>query len=201
MTRPADGYTLLLVGPANAISAHALCQSQLQLPARHRAGRRHHPRTPGHGGAPVGAGDDGCASSSPMPRPTRARSRWPRPATAARPMCPGELFKMMTGLDLPVSALFRRRPRAQGHDRRAGAGDVRTDVGGDRADQSGKLRPLAVTTTTRVGGAARCPCARRCRAGLRGERGDWHRRSQQARRRTSSPRSTRRSMRPLRIPR
>ena len=41
---PADGYTLLLVGPANAISASLYRQAQLQLPARHRAGRGHHPR-------------------------------------------------------------------------------------------------------------------------------------------------------------
>jgi hypothetical protein len=64
----------------------ALYQSQLQLPARHRAGRQHHPRTVGHGG-PSRYRRRRLRSSSPMRRRMRARSRWRRPATAARRMC------------------------------------------------------------------------------------------------------------------
>ena len=39
-------------------------------------------------------------SSSPMPRPIRARSTWHRPAPAAPIHMSGELFKMMTGVDM-----------------------------------------------------------------------------------------------------
>ena len=39
-------------------------------------------------------------SSSPMPRPIRARSTWHRPAMGRGPHVAGELFKMMAGVDM-----------------------------------------------------------------------------------------------------
>ena len=85
---PADGYTLLMTGPNNAVNAtlydnlkfnfirdiapvarhHEACRSSWRSTCRSRPGR--------------------FPSSSPMPRPIRARSTWHRPATEPRSMCP-----------------------------------------------------------------------------------------------------------------
>ena len=66
----------------------ALRQAQFQFHPRHRAGREHHPRAHRHGGAIHRFRPRRFPSSSPMPRPIRARSTWRRPATARRPMSP-----------------------------------------------------------------------------------------------------------------
>ena len=47
-----DGYTLLLVAPANAINATLYQQAQFQFPAGGRAGRGHHPFSERGGGEP-----------------------------------------------------------------------------------------------------------------------------------------------------
>src|SRR5215475_12927360 len=86
-------------------------------------------------------------SSSPMRKPIRARSTWPRPAAGAAPMSRGELFKMMTGIDLvhvpyrgsywpdllsgQVQVAFAPMPSSTGY------------------IQAGTLRALAVTGATR----------------------------------------------------
>ena len=197
---PADGYTLLLVGPANAIGAslYANLSFNFLRDIAPVAGITREPLV--------------MVVHPSVPATTRR---------AVHRRCEGQCGHDQDGLDRqrqfaacfgravqdddrsrPAGrSLRRRRPRAQGHDRRAGAGDVRTDVGGDRADQERQAAPAGGDHDDARRGAARRPRARRRRAGLRGERGDRHRRSQQRRRRTSSPRSTRRSMRPLPIPR
>ena len=85
---PPDGYTLLLIGAANTDQRDALRQAQFQFHPRHRAGRGHHPHAPCHGGTSIRSGQNTFPSSSPMPRPTRARSTWRQAATEARLMCP-----------------------------------------------------------------------------------------------------------------
>ena len=65
------------------------------------------------------------------------------------PHVTGELFKMMTGVDVVLVHYRRRRPGAQSDDRGPGRDDVRADVGGDRAHPQRQARALAVTTAAR----------------------------------------------------
>ena len=92
---PADGYTILLVGPANAISGSLYPNLEFQLPARHRAGRRRHPRAAGDGGASFRAGEDGAG----IPRP-----------------CEGQCRRDQDGLDRKrqLAACHRRTVQADG---------------------------------------------------------------------------------------
>ena len=78
----------------------ALRQAQFQFHPRHRAGRGHHPRAQSSWWSIHRFRPRRFPSSSPMPRPIRARSTWRRPATGAAPHVAGELFKMMTGVDM-----------------------------------------------------------------------------------------------------
>ena len=55
---PPDGYTVMFVGPNNAISAVGIQEAAVRFPARHRAGRRHHDADQHHGGAALAAGED-----------------------------------------------------------------------------------------------------------------------------------------------
>ena len=84
-----------------------------------------------------------------MPRPIRARSTWRRPATERSPHVAGELFKMMTGVNM-VHVPYR------------GEAPALTDLLGGQVQvmfatmpssieyiRAGKLRALAVTTATR----------------------------------------------------
>ena len=84
----------------NVLQRRALQQSQLQFPHRHHpcrgrrqralclivSRRRCRPRR--------------CRSSSPTPRPTPARSTWPRAARAPSSHIFGELLKIMAGIDI-----------------------------------------------------------------------------------------------------
>ena len=88
-------------------------------------------------------------SSSPTPRPIPARSTWHRPAMATSLHVAGELFKMMTGVDMRTCALSRRAARAHRPPRRTGAGHVRRLDSSIEYIRAGKLRALAVTTATR----------------------------------------------------
>ncbi len=55
---PPDGYTVYLVNPANGINASLYKKLNLQLRARHGAGRRHHARAERHDRPPRHAGED-----------------------------------------------------------------------------------------------------------------------------------------------
>ena len=118
-----------------------------------------------------------------MPRPIRARSTWRRPATGAAAHVAGELFKMMTGVDM-VHVPYR------------GAAPALTDLLGGQVQvmfgtmpasieyiRAGKLRALAVTTATRSEALPDIPTVGEFRAGLRGERLVRHRRAQEHARR------------------
>ena len=85
-----------------------------------------------------------------MPKPTRQRSTWHRPANGSAPHIAGELFKMMTGVDM-VHVPYR------------GQGPALTDLIGGQVQvlfatapgtsdyiATGKLRALAVTTSSRA---------------------------------------------------
>ena len=96
--QPADGQTLLgWSSLANAVECDALNrQADLQFHPRHRAdGRRHQSRAP-----PTSWSwcrrfrPKRSRSSSPMPRPIRARSTWRRPASARRRTWPASCFKV-----------------------------------------------------------------------------------------------------------
>ena len=85
---PPDGYTLLLVDAANAINATLYDKLNFNfirdiapVAGIIRDAAR-------HGGESVGSGQDAFPSSSPMPRPIRARSTWRRPATGRVHMSP-----------------------------------------------------------------------------------------------------------------
>ena len=64
-----------------------------------------------HGGQSVVSGQDGCRSSSPMPRPIRARSTWRRPASAPRRTWPASCssrWPASTWFMWPIAASRRR---------------------------------------------------------------------------------------------
>ena len=65
-------------------------------------------------------------SSSPTPRPIRARSTWRRPASAPRIHVAGELFKMMTGVDMVHVPYRGAAPALTDLHRRTGAGACST---------------------------------------------------------------------------
>ena len=97
---PPDGYTLLLVAFVERDQRDALRQAQFQFHPRHRAGRGHRPRAPASWWSIRRFRPRRFPSSSPTPRPIRARSTWRRPASEAAPHVAGELFKMMTGVNM-----------------------------------------------------------------------------------------------------
>ena len=145
---PPDGYTLLLDRRRRRRQRDALRQAQLQFHARHRAGREHQPRQPWSWWSTLRFRPRPLPSSSPTPRPIPARSTWRRPASAPRPFA-GELFKMMAGVNM-VHVPYR------------GDAPALTDLIGGQVQvmfvspvvaiehiRTGKLRALAVTTSTR----------------------------------------------------
>ena len=140
-------------------------------------------------------------SSSPTPRPIRARSTWRRPATAARSHVAGELFKMMTGVDM-VHVPYRGAAPAL-TDLLGGQVqvDVRRHAVVDRAHQGRQAARAGGDHRDALGGAAGRPDRGRVRAGLRGERLVRRRRAQGTRPPRSSTSSTRRSTPASPIPR
>ena len=104
-----------LYAPAGAVTRErdqrdALRQAQFQFHPRHRAGREHHPRAQCHGGESIGSGQD----RSRVHRLCQGQSGqdqhgvgWQRNA----PHVAGELFKMMTGVDMIHVPYRGRRPR------------------------------------------------------------------------------------------
>ena len=146
---PPDGYTLLLVRLGERDQRDALRQAQFQFHPRHRAGRRHQPQRPRHGGASIGSGQDGSRVHRLCQSQSRVKSTWRRPATGAANHVSGELFKMMTGVDM-VHVPYRS------------GGPALTDLLGGQVQvmfpatvssieyiRAGRLRALAVTAATR----------------------------------------------------
>ena len=177
----------------------ALRQSRFQLPARHRAGRRHHPRAAGDAGAPVGSGKDRCR----VHRLCQGRSGQDQAGVDRQRQLAARVGRAVQDADRRrrgCRALCRRRAGAESHGRRAGADDVRADVGGDRAHPDRPAARAGGDDRDALGGAARRPDRRPipCRATRRA------RPPASALPRTprpkSSTRSMRRSMRPLPMP-
>ena len=194
---PPDGYTLLMVSAVEHRQRDALRASSISTssatsrrspascarPTSWWSTRRFPPRR--------------FRSSSPMPRPIPARSTMASAGNGTSQHVAGELFKMMTGVDM-VHVPYR------------GAAPALTDLFGGQVQvmfgttptsieyiRAGKLRPLAVTTTDALGRVAGRPDHQRFRAGLRGERMVRHRRAQEYAGRDRRRRSTARSMRAL----
>ena len=130
---PPDGYTLLLVGPANAISGSLNANLSFNF----------------------------LRDIAPVAGITR------------------EPLVMVTHPSVPARTApeFIAQARAAPGGR-TGAGNVRADVGRDRADQVGQAARPGGDDRGSLGGAARRSAAGRRRAGLRGERGHRHWRSQ-----------------------
>ena len=197
---PPDGYTLLLVSPANAINATLYDKLNFNF-IRDIAPVAGIIRTPNVMVVIRRCRRRRFRSSSPTPRPIRASSTWRRPATARSQHVAGELFKMMAGVDM-VHVPYR------------GAAPALTDLFGGQVQvmfgttptsieyiRAGKLRALAVTTADALGRLAGRADHRRFRAGLRGERLVRHRRAAEHAGRDRRAGSTRRSMPVLPIPR
>ena len=85
---PADGYTLLLVSPANAINATLYDKLNFNF-IRDIAPVAGIIRVPQrHGGESIGSGQDGSRVHRLRQGQSRARSTWRRPATGRRPHVP-----------------------------------------------------------------------------------------------------------------
>ena len=121
---PPDGYTLLLVAVSERNQRDALRQAQFQFHPRHRAGRGHLPRASLSWRSIRRFRPRPFPSSSPMPRPIRARSTWRRPATELRP-CGWRAVQDDDRRRHGPRALSRRGTRADRSARRTSAGHVR----------------------------------------------------------------------------
>ena len=96
-----DGYTLFLFGPNNAINATFYSNLSFDVEQGHAARRRVGDHAERDGGASVGVPAKMVGrSSSPTPRPTRARSTTRSAGWASRVYVSGELFKQMTGVEM-----------------------------------------------------------------------------------------------------
>ena len=201
MRAPPDGYTLLLVAPPARDQRDALRQAQFQFHPRHRAGREHRSACPTSWWSIHPFRPRRFPSSSPMPRPIRARSTWRRPATAQSPHVAGELFKMMAGVDM-VHVPYRGGAPAL-TDLLGGQVQVMFDTaaGVDRVHQGRQAARAGGDHRDALGGAAGHPDRGRVRAGLRGERVGMASARPRTRPPRSSTSSTRRSTRASPIPR
>ena len=175
-----DGYTLLLVDVGECHQRDALRQAQLRFHPRHRAGRGHRSLATTSWRSIRRFRPRRLPSSSPMPRPIRARSTWRRPATGPRTHVAGELFKMMAGVDMRPRAVSRRTalrsPICSAGRCRSCSVTMPSSIEYIRA---GKLRALGRDDGDALGGAAGRASRRRNLAGLRGERLVRRRRAQE----------------------
>ena len=119
--------------PPNAINATLLRKSQLQFPARFRAGRRHRPLSVFHGGQSRFRPRT-SPSSSPMRRPIRARSTWGRRRRRPRPRLRRAVPVDDRHQDDP-RALSRHGAGADRPDQRPSADGVLHHSVGDRVHQ------------------------------------------------------------------
>ena len=196
---PADGYTVLLCGPANAISGSlypnlgfnflrdmtpvaGITREALVLVV--------HPSVPARTVAEF------LRHAKANPGTVKMAST----GNGSSPHVSGELFKQMTGLALEVvhyggggpalKAMIAGEAQMMFEPMSASIGPVR----------EGRLRALAVTTAARSAALPEVPPLGRQRAGLRGERRDRHRGAEGHAGRRSSRRSTARCSRPSPIP-
>ena len=117
------------------------------------------------------------------------------------PHVAGELFKMMTGVDMVHVPYRGAAPALTDLLARTGAGLLRHHAGVDRVHQGRQAARAGGDHRDALGGAAGHPDRRRLRAGLRGERLVRRRRAEELRPPRSSTSSTRRSTPASPIPR
>ena len=164
-----DGYTLLLVTSSNAINAtlYQHLNFNFMRDMVPIAGIMQAPSVlEVNPSVPVKS----APSSSPMPRPIRARSTWARPATAARRTCSPNCSCTMAGVKLTVVGYRGGGPALVdllGGQVQVMFEGITSSIGYIRA---GKLRPLGGHFGETLGGAAGHPGDRRVRAGLRRHR-------------------------------
>ena len=145
---PPDGYTLLLVGPPNAINATLyeklnfnFIRDIAPVAGIIRGALR-------HGGQSIGSGQDGSG----VHRLCQGQSRQDQHGVARHrnsPHVAGELFKMMAGVDMVHVPYRGAGPALDRSARRTGAGHIRLHASSIEYIRAGKLRALAVTTATR----------------------------------------------------
>ena len=146
---PADGYTLLLVGPANAIGAALYANLSLNF-LRDIAPVAGITREPlvmvVHPSVPATTVAQFIADAKAHPGTIKMAST----GNGSSPHVSGELFKMMSGLDLPVVHYAGGGPALKAMIE--GQAQVMFEPMSAAIEpvKSGKLRPLAVTTTTRA---------------------------------------------------
>ena len=197
---PPDGYTVLLVNPANGINATLYKKLTFNFLARHRAGRRHRARAERDGGQPrVPAKTVAEFIAYAKANPGKVNMASSGNGTSVH--LSGELFMSMTGVEDDARAVQRLGAGADRPDRRPGAGDVRQPAVLDRAHQG--RQAARARGDHRAAHRLRCPMCRPsprpCRATRRAPGSAWAR--PKARRPRSSRCSTRRSTRlwPTRI--
>ena len=198
--RPPDGYTLLRAGYRRTQSTRSLYEKlnfNFIRDIAPVAGIAVDPAV--HGGQSVSAGEDRSRVHRATPRPIRARSTWRRPASARRPHMSGELFKMMTGVNMVHVPYRGTAPVITDLYRRPGTGRHSAACPG-RSDTSGLASCVRwrSTAATRSDGAAGHPDRGRIRSGLRGEPTCTVSARQRTRRPRSSTSSIRRSSRTCR---
>ena len=188
---PPDGYTLLLVAPSNAINATLYDKLNFNF-IRDIAPVAGIVRVPFvmvvNPSVPAKTVPEFIAYAKANPGKINMASSGN--GTAAH--VAGELFKMMTGVDM-VHVPYRGGARADRSARRAGAGAVRRPCRVDRAHQGRQAARAGGDHRDALGGAAGHPDRGRFRAGLRGELLVWRRRAQEHARRDRRRSSTRRS--------
>ena len=133
---PADGYTLLLVGAANAINATLYDKLNFNFirdiaPVAARPIPNVMVVNPS---VPAKTVPEFIAYAKANPGKINMASA----GNGTTPHVAGELFKMMTGVDMRPRALSRRGAGAHRSARRASAGLVRTPAAVDRVHQSGQ---------------------------------------------------------------
>jgi tripartite-type tricarboxylate transporter receptor subunit TctC len=146
---PADGYTLLLVGPANAIGAalYANLSFNFLRDIAPVAGITREPLVMVvHPSVPATTVAQFIADAKAHAGTTKMAST----GNGSSPHVSGELFKMMSGLDLPVVHYAGGGPALKAMIE--GQAQVMFEPMSAAIEpvKSGKLRPLAVTTTTRA---------------------------------------------------
>ena len=175
---PPDGYTLLLVGPPNAINATLYDKLNFNF-IRDIAPVAGIIRVPNvmvvHPSVPAKTVPEFIAYAKANPGKLNMASA----GNGTSPHLSGELFKMMTGVNM-LHVPYR------------GGGPALTDLLGGQVQvmfdnmpssiehiRAGKLRALAVTTATRSEALPDIPTVGEFRAGLRGEQLVRHRRAQE----------------------